>query len=240
VDFPREQEQDRRITKDSRTEADMQTRTIPTTAENTAAASLDMKLEVVVLPVADAERSKAFYESLGWRLDADFVFSAESRVLQFTPPGSDASIIFGTGVPSGEPGSVGGLLLAVDDIDAAHDDLVARGIDVSDVFHGAPAVFGPGEREAGPAPDHATYQSFVSFSDPDGNGWLVQEVTGRAPGRVDGATFPRAGELAEALRRAAEAHGEHEARNGGEYDADWPEWYAAYLVAEQAGAELPA
>ncbi|HEX8083197.1 MAG TPA: VOC family protein [Solirubrobacteraceae bacterium] len=215
-----------------------QTHHTTTTVERTAD-SVDMKLEVVILPVADAERSKAFYESLGWRLDADLVFAPTSRVLQFTPTGSDASIIFGTGVTSATPGSVSGLLLAVSDIEAAHDDLVARGIDVSDVFHGTGAVFGPAERKPGPDPDRGTYQSFVSFEDPDGNGWLLQEVSGRAPGRVTGATFPRVGDLAAALRRAEKAHGEHEARTG-EYDAEWPEWYATYMVAEQSGEELPA
>jgi catechol 2,3-dioxygenase-like lactoylglutathione lyase family enzyme len=218
----------------------MSTQTITTNAHrNEQNAAVDMKLEVVVLPVSDAERSKVFYESLGWRLDADFVFSETSRILQFTPTGSDASIIFGTGVTSATPGSVGGLLLAVSDIDAARDDLVARGIDVSDVFHGVDAVFGSAERQAGADPDHGAYQSFVSFSDPDANGWLLQEVRTRLPGRVTGATFARVDDLAEALRRAEKAHGEHEARTG-EYDAEWPEWYATYMVAEQSGEELPA
>ncbi|HEX8207635.1 MAG TPA: VOC family protein [Solirubrobacteraceae bacterium] len=216
-----------------------QTLTTTTTALDEQRDAVDMKLEVVVLPVADAERSKAFYESLGWRLDADLVFSETSRVLQFTPTGSDASIIFGTGVTDATPGSVGGLLLAVSDIDAAHDDLVARGIDASGVFHDTSAVFGPAERKPGAHPDHGTYQSFVSFSDPDGNGWLLQEVGARGPGRVTGAKFKDGDELAAALRRAEKAHGEHEARTG-EYDAEWPEWYAAYMTAEQTGAELPA
>ncbi len=219
----------------------MSTQTITTNADrNEQNATVDMKLEVVVLPVSDAERSKDFYESLGWRLDADFVFSETSRILQFTPPGSDASIIFGTGVTSATPGSLSGLLLAVSDIDAAHADLVARGVDVSEVFHGVDSVFGSAERQAGADPDHGAYQSFVSFSDPDGNGWLLQEVRTRLPGRVTGAGFKDVDDLAEALQRAAEAHGEHEARNGGEYDHEWPDWYAAYMVAEQAGTELPA
>jgi catechol 2,3-dioxygenase-like lactoylglutathione lyase family enzyme len=217
----------------------MSTQTITTNAQrNERDAVVDMKLEVVVLPVSDAERSKAFYEALGWRLDADFVFSETSRILQFTPTGSDASIIFGTGVTSATPGSVGGLLLAVSDIDAAHDDLVARGIDVSDVFHGVDAVFGSAERQPGADAEHGAYQSFVSFNDPDGNGWLLQEVRTRLPGRVTGATYARIDDLAEALRRAEKAHGEHEARTG-EYDAEWPEWYATYMVAEQSGDELP-
>ena len=218
----------------------MSTQTVTTNTDRTEQnAAVDMKLEVVVLPVADAERSKDFYESLGWRLDADFVFSETSRVLQFTPTGSDASIIFGTGVTTATPGSVGGLLLAVSDIDSAHDDLVARGIDVSDVFHGVNSVFGADERQPGADPDHGAYQSFVSFEDPDGNGWLLQEVRTRLPGRVTGATFARTDDLVAALERAAAAHGEHEARTG-EHDDEWPEWYAAYMVAEQSGAELPA
>jgi catechol 2,3-dioxygenase-like lactoylglutathione lyase family enzyme len=214
------------------------TTTTTTTGRNEQSATVDMKFEVVVLPVADAERSKVFYESLGWRLDADFVKGEHSRVLQFTPPGSEASIIFGTGVPAAEPGSAGGLLLAVEDIEAAHDDLAARGVEVSDVFHDVDAVFGGAERKPGPAPDHGTYQSFVTFSDPDGNGWLVQEIGTRLPGRVTGARYADADDLAEALRRAATAHGEHEAKTG-EYDEEWPEWYAAYMVAEQTGETLP-
>ena len=218
----------------------MTTQTIPsTTSTGTETKPVDLKLEVVVLPVSDAERSKVFYESLGWRLDADFVFSETSRIVQFTPPGSDASIIFGTSVSSAPPGSVGGLLLAVSDIGAAHADLVARGIDVSEVFHGVDAVFGSAQRQAGADPDHGAYQSFVSFNDPDGNGWLLQEVRTRLPGRMTGARFKDFDDLPEALQRAAEAHGEHEARNGGEYDHEWPDWYAAYMVAEQAGTELP-
>ena len=217
----------------------MSTQTITTNEQrNEQDEAVGMKLEVVILPVSDAARSKAFYESLGWRLDADLVFSETSRVIQFTPPGSEASVIFGTGVTSAEPGSVSGILLAVSDIEAAHADLVARGVDASDVFNGVDAVFGPAERRPGAAPDHGTYQSFVAFSDPDGNEFLLQEVTGRAPGRVTGARFSSADELAAALGRAAAAHGEHEARTG-EYDPEWPEWYAAYLVAEQTGAELP-
>ena len=181
----------------------MSTQTIPTTTSTgTETKAVDLQPEVVVLPVSDAERSKAFYESLGWRLDADFVFSETSRILQFTPPGSDASIIFGTGIGSVPPGSVGGLLLAVSEIDAAHADLVARGVASSEVFHGD-AVFGSAERRAGADPGHGAYQSFVSFSDPDGNGWLLQEVRTRLPGRMLAASFARVDDLAEALQRAA-------------------------------------
>jgi catechol 2,3-dioxygenase-like lactoylglutathione lyase family enzyme len=205
--------------------------------EAVKAATMDAKLEVVLVPVSDAERAKQFYGSLGWRLDADFVFSAQSRILQFTPPGSEASIIFGTGVTASAPGSIEGLVLAVDDIEAAREDLVARGIDVSDVFHGVDAVFGTEERKPGPDPEHATYQSFVSFSDPDGNGWLLQEVSTRAPGRTwtDRVSFGSTDELVAALRRAEEAHGGYEAQLGHRHD-DWAPWYAEYMVREQAGA----
>lgn len=216
----------------------MTTQSSITTTSSERHGSLDMKLEVVVLPVADAQRSKDFYESLGWRLDADFVFSETSRVLQVTPTGSDASIIFGTGVADGAP-PVTGLVLATPDVEAAHDDLAARGIDVSDVFHGTGSVFGKAPREPGVDPEHGTYQSFVTFEDPDGNGWIVQEVSTRLPGRVTGTGYRDPAELAEALRRAEKAHGEHEARTG-EYDEEWPEWYAAYMTAEQTGQELPA
>jgi len=216
----------------------MSTSTIPTNTTEQRSGSLDMKLEVIVLPVSDAERSKVFYESLGWRLDADFVFSETSRVLQVTPPGSDTSIIFGTGVSSAAPGSIKGLLLAVSDIQEAHDDLLARGVEVSDVFHGTGSVFGSAPREPGPDPDQGPYQNFVSFSDPDGNEWVVQEIKSRLPGRVTGSKFKDVEELAGALRRAAKAHGEHEARTG-EYDEGWPDWYAAYMTAEQTGEDLP-
>jgi catechol 2,3-dioxygenase-like lactoylglutathione lyase family enzyme len=202
----------------------------------------DMKLEVVVVPVADVDRSKDFYTSLGWRLDADFATSDAFRVVQLTPPGSEASIIFGTGVTAGVPGSVEDLQLTVYDIDQARDELVARGVEISEVFHDAGGVFhhgGTEARVAGPAPEHADYGSFVSFRDPDRNGWLLQEIRVRLPGRVTTATrFDGAGELADALRRAAAAHGEHEARTGQE-DADWPAWYADYMVRERAGDELP-
>lgn len=208
-------------------------------------ATEDMKLEVVVIPVADADRSKAFYERLGWRLDADFAFDNGFRVVQFTPPGSGASIQFGSKITSAAPGSGMGLYLIVSDIEAAHNELAERGVGISDVFHpGAPgAQFSPdgGDRISGLAPEHATYGSFATFRDPDGNEWLVQEVTERLPGRVDVAdtTFASTADLANAMRRASVAHGEHEKRQGGEYDVNWPDWYAAYMVAEQAGTELP-
>jgi catechol 2,3-dioxygenase-like lactoylglutathione lyase family enzyme len=204
--------------------------------------TLDMKLEVVVIPVSDVDRAKNFYAGLGWRLDADFATGDDFRVIQFTPPGSPCSIIFGKGLTLAAPGSAQGLHLIVSDVVAAHAELVARGVDVSEVFHDARGVFHRGGREgrvSGPDPQRRSYASFASFSDPDGNGWLFQEITGRLPGRVeDDTTFSSSRELASALRRAAAAHGEHEKRAGGP-DANWPDWYADYIVLEQAGKPLP-
>ena len=207
--------------------------------------NVDLKLEVVVIPVSDVDRAKEFYGRLGWRLDADFPFENGFRVVQFTPPGSGCSVQFGTNITSAGPGSAQGLYLIVSDIAAAREELVARGVEVSEVFHaGTPgAQFQPDDtsgRVSGPAPDHTSYRSFATFSDPDGNGWLLQEITTRLPGRVDAAetTFASTADLAGALRRAEAAHGEHEKRTG-QRDANWPDWYAAYMVAEQAGTELP-
>jgi catechol 2,3-dioxygenase-like lactoylglutathione lyase family enzyme len=206
---------------------------------------VDMKLEVVVIPVSDVDRAKEFYVGLGWRLDADFSFDNGFRVVQFTPPGSEASVQFGTKITSAAPGSAHGLYLIVSDIEAARAELATHGAAVSEVFHaGTPgAQFqadGTNGRVGGPEPEHTSYSSFASFSDPDGNSWLLQEVTTRLPGRVDAAatTFASASDLAGAMRRAAAAHGEHEKRIG-EADANWPDWYADYMVAEQAGVELP-
>jgi len=204
---------------------------------------MDMKLEVVVVPVSDVDRAKDFYTTLGWRLDADVATDESFRVVQVTPPGSPTSVIFGTSVTQQPPGSAEGLHLVVADIDAAHDDLKRLGADPSDVFHDAGGVFHHGGTDArvpGPDPQRTSYGSFLSFSDPDGNGWLLQEITHRLPGRLDPSltAFSSTDDLAGALRRAAEAHGEHEARTGVE-DADWPDWYAAYVVAEQSGSELP-
>ena len=208
------------------------------------ARTVDLKLEVVVIPVSDVDRAKRFYGDLGWRLDADFPFDS-FRVVQFTPPGSGCSVQFGTNITPAAPGSAQGLYLVVSDIEAARAELADLGINVSEVFHaGKPgAQFQPegtSGRVSGPAPNHATYGSFATFSDPDGNGWLLQEVTTRLPGRVDAAetAFPSTADLATALRRAEAAHGEHEKRLG-QRDADWPAWYAAYMVAEQAGKQLP-
>ena len=209
--------------------------------------AVDMKFEIVVIPVSDVDRAKQFYAKLGWRLDADFANGDDFRVMQFTPPGSGCSVIFGKNVTAAAPGSAQGLYLIVSDIEAARDELGAHGIDASEVFHDAggvysgtdqPYLFGR-RRVSGPDPEHRSYRSFVSFSDPDGNGWLMQEVTTRLPGRVAGdTTFATAGDLSQALKRAAAAHGQHEARTG-QADSNWPDWYAEYLVREQAGEELP-
>ncbi|MEU8817241.1 VOC family protein [Actinoplanes sp. NPDC048796] len=204
---------------------------------------MDMKLEVVVIGVSDVDRAKAFYTGLGWRLDADLATSESFRVVQVTPPGSPASVIFGTSVTDQQPGTAQGLHLIVNDIAAAHDELKRAGAEPSEVFHDTGGVFhhgGTAERVAGPAEGNASYGSFLSFSDPDGNGWLLQEITTRLPGRLDPSVtaFSSASDLAAALRRAAAAHGEHEARTGAE-DPDWPSWYADYIVKEQSGQELP-
>ena len=221
-----------------------------TEARNAAvrAQKVDMKLEIVVVPVSDVDRAKKFYAGLGWRLDADFA-GDDWRVIQFTPPGSGCSVIFGRNVTAAAPGSAQGLYLIVSDIEAARNALLARGVKVSDVFHGAGDVHtGPDEpyisgrrRISGADPDHGSYRSFASFSDPDGNGWLFQEITVRLPGRIDaeGTAFASSADLAAALRRAAAAHGEHEKRNGGQHDVNWPDWYAEYMVREQAGKEPP-
>jgi len=208
-------------------------------------ATLDMNLEAIVIPVADVDRAKEFYGKLGWRLDADFPFDNGFRVVQFTPAGSGCSVQFGTNITSAAPGSAKGLYLIVPDIEAARNELVACGVEVSKVFHaGTPgAQFQPdgtSGRVGGPAPDHASYGSFATFSDRDGNGWLLQEVTTRLPGRIDrGETaFSSANDLASALRRAAAAHGQHEKRIG-HADPNWPDWYADYMVREQSGQELP-
>jgi catechol 2,3-dioxygenase-like lactoylglutathione lyase family enzyme len=204
---------------------------------------MDMKLEVVVVPVVDVDRAKDFYTALGWRLDADIATGEDFRVVQVTPPGSPTSVIFGTSVTAQTPGSAQGLHLVVDDIGAAHDELERLGAGPSEVFHDAGGVFhhaGADARVPGPDPRRTSYGSFLSFSDPDGNGWVLQEVTTRLPGRLDPSvtTFASTSDLAAALRRAAAAHGEHEARTGAE-DPDWPDWYADYMVREQAGTELP-
>lgn len=209
--------------------------------------SVDMKLEVVVIPVSDVDRAKEFYVRIGWRLDAEFAAGDDFRIMQFTPPGSGCSIILGKNITAATPGSAQGLYLIVTDIEAARSELLARGVEVGEVFHSGGVYVGPDEpyifgrvRVSGPDPSHGSYRSFASFNDPDGNGWVFQEVTTRLPGRIDSATtkFATANDLANAFRRAEAAHGEHEKRTG-QRDANWPEWYAAYMVAEQSGTDLP-
>jgi catechol 2,3-dioxygenase-like lactoylglutathione lyase family enzyme len=200
-------------------------------------ARVDMKFGVSLIPVSDVDRAKEFYTRLGWRLDDDLVVGNDFRVVQITPPGSGSSISFGKGVTSAAPGSFRGGLI-VSDIEAAHTELVSRGVNASEVFHGSP--FSPAGCISGPDPEHQSYRSYVTFEDPDGNAWIVQEVTRRAPGRIDPATttFASATDLANAMRRAASAHGQHEKSNG-QRDANWPDWYAKGMAAEQAGTELP-
>ena len=214
----------------------------------TSAGKLDMKFEIVVIPVSDVDRAKEFYGRLGWRLDADYDSGNDFRVLQFTPPGSGCSVIFGKNVSAAAPGSAQGMYLIVSDIEAARKELLRRGVEISEVFHDASGVYaGPDEpylfgrkRVSGQDPDHRSYRSFASFKDPDGNGWIFQEVTTRLAGRIDSATtnFASVNDLASAFRRAATAHGEHEKRTG-QADPNWADWYAAYMVAEQSGKELP-
>jgi predicted enzyme related to lactoylglutathione lyase len=221
----------------------VQDRSEPTT-ETAGHGTIDLTLEVIVIPVSDVDRAKDFYEHLGWRLDAD-VARDGFRLIQINPPGSGCSIQFGTDLTPAAPGSASGLYLIVSDIEAARAELIARGAKVSEVFHEAKLgdrfhPVGASDRLSGPAPDRESYGSFASFEDPDGNGWLLQEITTRLPGRVDPATtsFASINDLSKALKRAAAAHGEHEARIGRE-DPDWPDWYAEYMVREQAGEELP-
>ena len=218
-----------------------------TATSETSVARVDMKFEIVVIPVSDVDRAKEFYAALGWQLDADYDNGRDYRVIQFTPPGSGCSVIFGKNVTGAAPGSAQGLYLIVDDIEAARKNPLRHGVEVSEVFHGADDVYsGPDEpylfgriRVNGPDSEHRSYRSFASFRDPDGNGWLFQEITTRLPGRVAGdTTYASASDLAQALRRAAAAHGQHEARTG-QADPNWPDWYAEYMVREQAGEELP-
>ncbi len=216
-------------------------------SDATSVARVDTKLEIVVIPVSDVDRAKEFYGRLGWRLDADYA-TDNFRVIQFTPPGSACSVIFGKNVTGAAPGSAQGLYLIVSDLAAARNELIGRGVKVSDVFHNEGVYVGSDEpylfgrvRVSGPDPEHRSYRSFASFSDPDGNGWLFQELTTRLPGRIDSAatSFASTNDLASALRRAAAAHGEHEKRTGGQRDENWPDWYAEYMVNEQSGKELP-
>ena len=226
----------------------MSTRPVPTKANEPKPAPFDMKFEIVVLPVLDVDRAKEFYAKLGWRLDADFAHENDFRVIQFTPPGSGCSVIFGKNVSAAAPGSAQGLYLIVSDVEAARKELLERGVEVSEAFHSDGVYTGTDQnylfgsrRISGPDPEHQSYRSFASFKDPDGNGWLFQELTTRLPGRIDSAatTFASANDLANAMRRAAAAHGKHEERTGGQRDENWPDWYASYMVAEQSGKELP-
>ena len=204
------------------------------TAQTAGPATIDLKLEVVIIPVSDVDRSKHFYANLGWRLDADFAFDNGLRVVQFTPPGSGCSIQFGTKITSALPGSVQDLYLVVSDLDAARNELAARGAGISEIFHPtAPGAWfkpsGTTARAAGAAPEHASYRSFATFSDPDGNGWLVQEITARFPGR--GISFDVA-TLTDLLRETEQHHGEYEPTAPKHH---WSEWYAAYIVARERG-----
>jgi len=210
-------------------------------SQDASLAGVDMKFELVVIPVSDVDRAKEFYAKLGWRLDADFAAGDDYRAIQFTPPGSGGSVIFGKNLTKAAPGSAQGLYLIVSDIEAARNDLVRRGVKISEIFHGGgnvhtgtdePYLFGR-IRVGGADPERGSYRSFASFKDP-------QEITARLPGRVEGdTTFSSSIELAAALRRAAAAHGEHEKRTGGQHDANWPDWYAEYMVSEQLGKPLP-
>ena len=216
-----------------------------TTGRDASVGQLDMKLEVHVIPVSDVDRSKQFYERLGWRLDDDVAPIEGLRNVQFTPPGSGTSVSFGKGLTAAAPGSaVAGMI--VSDIEAAHDEVVGHGIEVSDIWHGPP--FPPEARQPGIDPERTSYGSFFSISDPDGNLWLVQEVTTRLPGRMNATEtgYVSAADLESALRRAEAAHREHEKRTGrshlfhrSDQDENWLAWYAAYMSAEQAGTDLP-
>ena len=199
---------------------------------------MDLKLEIVVLPVSDVDRAKEFYAKLGCRQDADFTAEDGLRVVQMTPPGSLTSIIFGSGIIDAPPGSTKGVHFVVDDVMKAHDELAAKGIEVSEVFHDAGGVFhhgGTTARVSGPQPERASYGSFLSFEDPDGNGFVIQEITNRLPGRVTEVIYRSVGEVEQALRDAAAAHGKHEEETG-KADENWPEWYAQYM-AKAAGVE---
>lgn len=204
-------------------------------SNDTRIGQVDLKLEVIPIPVADLDRAKAYYEGLGWRVDADFRHNGD-RAIQLTPPGSQCSIHFN---PNGTPGSAKGMFLVVSDVEAARQDLISRGAQVSEIFHFAAGPGPFGGQVGGLAPNRQSYNSYAALTDPDGNLWLLQEVTSRFPGRVAGnTTYTSASDLAQAMRRASVAHGEHETRTG-ERDENWPDWYAEYMVNEQSGKELP-
>jgi catechol 2,3-dioxygenase-like lactoylglutathione lyase family enzyme len=217
-------------------------------SSSNAVSKLDYKFEIVVLPVSDVDRAKEFYANLGWRFDIDSGSHGDYRLVQFTPPGSGCSIIFGKNITSAAPGSLQGLYLIVSDIKTAHQDLLSRGVEISEAFHGDNGVYdGTNEpflfgrlRVAGPDPGRGSYRSYASFQDPDGNRWLLQEVTTRLPGHMDPTVtnFASINDLVGALERASAAHGQHEERIG-KVDKDWPRWYAEYIVNEQSGGKLP-
>ena len=216
-----------------------------TTSRDTSVEQVDMKLEVQIIPVSDVDLSKEFYARLGWRLDDDVAPLEGLRIVQFTPPGSGTSITFGQGLSTAAPGSAEAGVI-VSDIEAARDELAGQGIEVSDIWHGPP--FPVEARQPGPDPDRASYGSFFYFTDPDGNTYLVQEVTTRLPGRMNATetAYASAADLESALRRAEAAHREHEKRtwrshlfHRSDQDENWLDWYAAYMVAEQAGTDLP-
>ena len=218
------------------------------TASGASAVKVDFKFEIVVIAVSDVDRAKEFYARMGWRFDIDSGSGKDHRLVQFTPPGSGCSIIFGKNVTNAAPGSAQGLYLIVSDIEAARKDLLGRGVKISEAFHGDSHIYdGPDEpylfgrcRVSGPDPAHRSYGSFASFQDPDGNRWLLQEVATRLPGHMDPTmtNFVSVNDLAGALRRAAVAHGQHEERIG-QADKNWSDWYAEFMVHEQTGQELP-
>jgi catechol 2,3-dioxygenase-like lactoylglutathione lyase family enzyme len=200
---------------------------------------MDMKLELLILPVSDADRAKRFYEKLGFRLDIDYVANEDFRAVQFTPPGSEASINFGKGMTSAQPGSIGGLVLAVYDIEAARDNLIARDVEVSEVFHYAGGPFNSAAenpRVSGRDPEGRSYYSFASFEDPDGNGWLLQEIRTRLPGREWNLTRPQTMDvatLAGLLRETEQHHGRFEKTHAKHH---WSDWYASYMSSRQSGS----
>jgi catechol 2,3-dioxygenase-like lactoylglutathione lyase family enzyme len=215
------------------------------TSSDAGVGKVDLKLEVVIIPVSDVDRAKQFYQRLGFRLDSDVAPMDGLRIVQTTPPGSGTSVTFGQGLTTAAPGSAEGGLI-VSDIEAAHNELVGRGIDVSAIWHGPP--FPVEARQPGPDPERTSYGSFFYFTDPDGNTWLVQEVTTRLPERMNAAEtgYVSATDLEGALRRAEAAHAEHEKHSGrshlfhrSDQDTNWPAWYAAYMVAEQTGTDVP-
>ena len=223
----------------------MSTTEAHTAGGDTSVGTVDMRLEVDIIPVSDVDRAKQFYQRLGFRLDADDAPMEGLRIVQFTPPGSGTSVTFGLGLTNAAPGAAEGGLI-VSDIEAAHHQLAGRGIEVSDIWHGPP--FPVEARQPGPDPERTSYGSFFYLNDPDGNTWLVQEVTTRRPGVMDaGETgYVSREDLEAALRRAEAAHREHEKGNGRSHlfhradpDTNWPAWYASYMVAEQAGTDLP-